>query len=376
MAFYNDPIKVLEELKEKYPKYDYSKFKYSKMREKCIIICSEHGEFYPTVINFKNGSECPACSRKISRTGNKGTKSLTQEEILKRFKEVHGNKYNYSEVKYINRSTKVKIICNSCNNKFDQIPSSHLKGHGCPKCSKIEASKKRIENTNNTKNITMNFKKIHGDKYDYSKVNYIDSNTKVEIICPEHGSFLQLPNSHNSGNGCPKCGILKNMNTPEKNINNFKKVHGNQYDYSLLNNTTNLNSLIPIICSKHGEFLQTKSNHLQGHGCPKCSESKGERKVREFLEENNINYSQEVKLFDNYRFDFYLEDLNTVIEYDGKQHYEPIGYFGGLEGFLKTQECDKIKTDYCIKNDIRIIRIGYFEDVREVLTQVKPYLTN
>jgi very-short-patch-repair endonuclease len=325
MAFYKDSIKVLEELKEKYPKYDYSKFKYSKMREKCTIICpvDGHGEFYPTVVNFKNGSGCPKCSRKISRTHNKSTTRLTQEEIIKRFKKIHKDKYNYSEIKYINRSTKVKIICNFCNNEFKQIPSSHLKGHGCPKCSKIEASKKRIKNTNNTKNIINEFKKVHGNKYDYSKVNYIDSNTKVEIICPKHQSFFQLPGSHKSGIGCPN-----------------------------------------------------------------CNESKGEERIRKFLEENNISFKQEY-IFQECKnimalpFDFYLPDLNILIEYDGKQHFEPIKHFGGITEFLKTQKRDKIKTKYCENNNINLIRINYknFENIDQILslklqTQVKPYITN
>ena len=106
--------------------------------------------------------------------------------------------------------------------------------------------------------------------------------------------------------------------------------------------------------------------HKLGSGCPKCKESKGERKIREFLEENNIKYSQEVKLFDNYRFDFYLEDLNTVIEYDGKQHSEPV------EGFLKTQERDRIKEKFLKENNIELLRINYkeFNNILTILTNI------
>jgi len=293
-------------------------------------------------------------------------KKLTQEEVIKRFKEVHGDKYDYSKVIYKGTSTKVEIVCPE-HGSFFQKPNSHFRKVGCPKCAKIKLGKLKISKVKNS--IVMEFQNVHGDKYNYSKVNYKNSNTPIEIICPEHGSFFQLYHDHKNGSGCPMCAnILKSSkmkNSKEDIIRIFKSVHAS-YNYSKVNykNTT---TKVEIICSKHGSFWQSPMSHRAGNGCPKCSESKGERRVREFLESNNIKYSQEIKLFENYRFDFYLEDLNTVIEYDGKQHYEPVKYFGGLEGFLKTQERDKIKTEYCLKNNIRIIRIGYFEDIKEIL---------
>jgi len=297
------------------------------------------------------------------------SKKLTQEEVIKRFKEVHGNKYDYSKVIYKKSKEKVNIICSE-HGEFLQTPNNHLSGYGCSKCAgnlKLTLDE-----------VISDFKKIHGNKYDYGKVNYKNNMSKVEIICPEHGSFFQTPSDHKSGQGCLKCYNKRRKNQKQKMklssleyTNNFDIIHNNKYDYSKIN-YTHSHSEIEIVCPEHGSFFQKPYIHKSGHGCPKCSESKGERKVREFLEENNIKYSQEVKLFDNYRFDFYLEDLNTVIEYDGKQHFEPVDYFGGLEGFLKTQERDKIKTEYCLENNIRIIRIAYFEEVEEVL---KPLIT-
>jgi very-short-patch-repair endonuclease len=217
------------------------------------------------------------------------------------------------------------------------------------------------------------FNKKHNFKYSYP--NLIDrlSTTKIPIICPKHGIFYQKISEHKSGRGCYECGIRKgsgNILNNELFINKANKKHNFSYDYSLCDYTVGKNK-VEILCPKHGIFIQQAESHLNGAGCPKCSESKGERKIREFLEENNISYEQEVKLFGNYRFDFYLEDLNTVIEYDGKQHFEPVNYFGGLEGFLKTQERDKIKTEYCLENNIRIIRIAYFEEVEKILKEIK-----
>jgi very-short-patch-repair endonuclease len=283
-------------------------------------------------------------------------KKLTTFEVLERFKKVHGDKYDYSKVIYKGTSTKVEIVCPK-HGSFWQYPYQHFNGAGCYNCIIIDQEK-----------VLKRFKKVHGNKYDYSKVKYLNNTTKVEIICPEHGSFWQRPYAHWNGSGCKNCN---NEKLKKKNyIANFQKVHCNKYNYSKVN-YINSNTPIELICPKHGSFFIIPYNHISGSGCPQCaqenSESKGEKKVREFLEENNISYKQEVNLFNNYRFDFYLEDLNTVIEYDGKQHFEPVEYFGGLEGLKKTQERDKIKTTYCLENNIRIIRIGYFENIEEVL---------
>lgn len=113
----------------------------------------------------------------------------------------------------------------------------------------------------------------HNDKYDYSKVEYITSRTKVIIICKEHGEFRQRASAHLLGAGCPECGLLKRAKTQaltmEQFIEKAIKVHGNRYDYSLINYTNRYNK-IEIICKKHGKFNQSSGHHLSGQGCPKC----------------------------------------------------------------------------------------------------------
>ena len=113
-------------------------------------------------------------------------------------------------------------------------------------------------------------KKIHGDKFDYSKVDYRTAKTKVTISCKEHGDFLVTPNNHLSGNGCPKC--LGRGFTPEEQLENFIKdghrIHNNKYDYSLVNIT---DSKLTIICPIHGKFKQSKIGHITNKsGCPTC----------------------------------------------------------------------------------------------------------
>ena len=322
-------------------KYDYSKVHYKNTLYKVEIICPEHGSFWMTPSDHKNGSGCKVCAFKKN--------TFTEKEIINKFKKIHSYKYNYSKVVYKNIMTKVKIICPE-HGEFIQQPLAHLSGSGCPDCNPRRIKNKEL--------YIKEFKKVHEDKYNYQKFNFKTISEKIEIICPEHGSFFQLISNHRVGIGCPKCSGMNK--TTEEILKEFKKAHNDKYDYSKVN-YINTNTKVEIICPEHGSFFQQPMAHKNGVGCPKCSESKGERRVREFLEENNIEYSQEVKLFDKYRFDFYIEDLNTVIEYDGKQHYESIDYFGGIKGFLRTQERDKIKTVYCLENNIKLIRIPYWD---------------
>ena len=114
---------------------------------------------------------------------------------------------------------------------------------------------------------TINFiekaKAVHGDKYDYSKVEYVKAKEKVCIICQEHGEFWQTPNNHLRGEGCPFCYGSKKLTT-EEFISKAKQIHGNKYDYSNVN-YVNKYTKVCIICPEHGEFWQKPSNHLKGN---------------------------------------------------------------------------------------------------------------
>ena len=237
-------------------KYDYSKVEYINNSTKVCIICPEHGEFWQTPNAHLNGSGCPKCSGK----------NLTNEEWIQKVKEIHGNKYDYSKVKYKNASTKVCIICPE-HGEFWQLPSSHLKGCGCAECG----LKKRVLKQTFTKaEFIQKAKEIHGNKYDYSKIEYINSQTKVCIICPEHGEFWQTPNKHLNGQGCAKCQKTCNRYTSKTWIEKAKEIHGDKYDYSKVEYKSGKEKVC-IICPEHGEFWQTPNNHILGkNGCPKC----------------------------------------------------------------------------------------------------------
>jgi hypothetical protein len=222
--------------------------------------------------------------------------------------------------------------------------------------------------------------KIHNYKYDYSKLKYTHNKNKVSITCKKHGIFQQLARNHILGSGCKEC-MKDSLSdkfalSKEEFINKSNKLHNNKYDYSKVK-YKNYNSIICIICPEHEEFWQEASNHLCGNGCPACNESKGEVKIRLFLNKYKFNYTVQ-EWFKNSNiqcknpqtntkmpFDFYLPDCNTCIEYDGEQHYKPHSF--GADKSIETKEKnlkimqyrDSIKTLYCLENKIKLIRIPY-----------------
>ena len=171
-------------------KYDYSKVDYKHSKTKAIIICPIHGEFEQTPNSHLSGQGCPKCKDDGDRS--------SIEQFIRKAIFVHGEKkYDYSKVDYKQCMSKVIIICPE-HGEFEQIPNNHLSGNGCPKC-------KADEYRSSTEQFVQRSILVHGDKYDYSKVDYKQSKIKVIIICPIHGEFEQRPASHLSGNGCPKC---------------------------------------------------------------------------------------------------------------------------------------------------------------------------
>ena len=262
-------------------KYNYSKVNIVDNNEKVCIICPKHGEFWQTPkshIVRKYG--CPKCGREIC--ANKTKK--TNNEIINDFFSVHGKKYDYSKVEYTNAYTKVCIICPK-HGEFWQTPHDHLKGVGCPKCG-MEKQKEILSDTYPI--FLEKAKKVHGNKYDYSKADYINQNTKICIICPKHGKFWQTPNNHLRGEGCRICGIESTKYYRSLKQDDFikrsNKKFNNFYDYSKTDlNHRDENGKIIITCPLHGDFLTNPSWHLSGVGCPKCGKSE-KYTTEEFIE--------------------------------------------------------------------------------------------
>lgn len=215
--------------------------------------------------------------------------------------------------------------------------------------------------------------KLHRHKYDYSCVEYSGISNKVKIICPKHGEFQQRAGSHLQGHGCDTCGVDRQSDKLRSNLMKFtarsNKIHNNKYDYSKFNYQSNKTNG-EIICPIHGSFWQHPLTHLHGSGCPKCNTSKGELKIEQWLDKNNIIYETQ-KTFTDCRnpktngilkFDFYISSKNMLIEFDGKQHFKP----GKTKNYVITnnnvkqiQYRDTIKTNYAKNKNITLVRIKY-----------------
>ena len=303
----------------------------------------------------------------------------TPEEFVVKANIVHNSKYNYSKVNYINSKIKVCILCPD-HGEFWQIPNNHLNGQGCLFCGKQNMAEKQSL-THDQFIDRANIK--HNSKYNYIKVNYIDSKTKIEIMCSKHGSFEQKPNAHLNGHGCPKCAqdkrTINQTFIQDQFIEMSKKTHGNFYDYSKII-YNKMKSKVIIICPIHKEFEQLAYSHIQGQGCPKCNESKGEKRIRQYLNSMNINFIPEYR-FDDCKniktlpFDFYLPELKICIEFDGIQHFKPTTFGGiskevALNNLKIQQEKDKLKTQYCKSNNIKLLRISYLKyiNIERILT--------
>lgn len=339
-------------------KYNYSLVEYPKNNSELIkIICPIHGQFDQTPRNHLRSHGCPKCGKLKNFASN----TYTQAEIIGKFKKLHKNKYDYSLTIYKGIKTKVKIIC-PIHGLFEQTPDSHLNNGGCDKCGKISKGlKKRL-----TQNEFLSkAKEIHGNKYNYHISKYKTANEKIEIKCKKHGIFLQKAIVHLQGYGCPACSGNKPLDKNEF-IKRAQNIHGHRYNYteSVYNG---IHEKLKIECFIHGIYMQTANSHLQGNGCPFCNESKGEKIISMYLENKNINFIRQ-KRFTDCRdklplpFDFYLPELNLLIEYDGEQHFTEKSNFGKFRNKSTLEERqikDKIKTDYAKLKGYILLRIHY-----------------
>ena len=260
-------------------KYDYSRVEYINSKTKVSIFCNnideitgeKHNEFWQAPYSHLSGASCPKCSNHF----------MNQEIFINRASVIHHNKYDYSKVEYKAAKVKVSIICPE-HGVFLQAPDGHLNGAACSKCSGVHkySTKEWIE-----KSI-----KIHGNRYDYSKVIYAKNSSKVSIICKEHGEFLQTPANHIKGKNCPKCsGHFMDKNFFIEKANEIYKDNKDYplYDYSKVD-FKDSSTHVTIICHKydpitgieHGLFSKTPNKHLGGQGCPLCGNESGGLKNR------------------------------------------------------------------------------------------------
>lgn len=363
--------------------YDYSHVNYINALEKVLIICPEHGEQWvqPAKLTCKTSKypakyPCPVCGYEKREHPLK----LTTEEFIRRAKEVHGDTYDYSNTEYKSMTDDVTIFCKECQEYFTVNAELHLRGVGC----NLHNGPKVYD----TETFIKASKEKFGDKFDYSKVTYINRDTPVILICPEHGEIEITPKNHlDSKTGCTYCGkgyipVGENGSMgKEEFIRRAIAVHGEDtYDYSEVEYVNN-RTPVKIFCRDCGEYFWQKPNwHLSDHGCPCHVTSTGEKRIKTFLDKNHIKYTAQMKFEglkdkDYLKFDFYLPDFNTCIEFQGVQHKKPVEQFGGEEGFKLLQKHDQMKKDFCEKKSIKLVEIWYSQKSKRNLELLLAKLT-
>ena len=271
-------VEFIQRAREKHgEKYDYSRVCYSGQTEKVEIVCPEHGPFWQVPYSHWRGAGCPICGHQRH--------SLTCEEFVARANTLHGGKYDYSQMRYVNARTKVKIIC-PVHGPFWVKANNHLANRsGCPQCAgRLRQIGKGSELQESKRLSQVEFiaaaKARHGDRYDHSRVRYVNSRTKVEVICRLHGPFWVAPTYHLAkGTGCPACGLRPRLSTAEF-VARAQMVHGEKYDYELVEYVNNYTK-VAIRCPEHGIFYQIPAAHVNGgNGCPACAKP-GRPRTRE-----------------------------------------------------------------------------------------------
>ena len=346
-------------------KYDYSKVKYINNLTKVCIICPEHGEFWQVSNYHLSGNGCPKCGKEKIWVKRGRT---TTDDFINKAHGIHGFKYDYSKVEYNGALEKVCIICPE-HGEFWQTPNNHINNkRGCPKCGNKKSWDERGRITIN--DFIEKAKKVHGNKYDYSKAEYVNTKTKVCIICPEHGEFWQTPAKHLNGQGCPKCGVtniwdMRGRTTNSDFIEAAKEVHGDKYDYSKVVYKRR-DTKVCIICPEHGEFWQTPAKHLNGQGCPVCSKIYNvyEYRLYETLKKNFPNTEiiyqyKNKKIYGRKSIDIFFPSLSVGVEYQGAQHFKPIKIWGGEKNFKQIAKRDLLKWEESVNNDIKLYYFTY-----------------
>lgn len=216
---------------------------------------------------------------------------LTSDKVIEQFKQVHGDDFGYENVIYVGTHTKVEIYCKKHNLTFHQTPKNHKQGSKCYYCGRenqIEKAKKGIEE------FTNELFKVYGYEYDFSKIDYVNTKTEIEVLCKTHGSFMRKPCDLLNGVACKKCKLDKSKyNNKELFIKESTKLFGDITDYSLVNEMGARNK-VTLICTKHKcEFTLTVSSRLAGQKCPKCS-AENYSKIRTKTTEEFVSKAKEV----------------------------------------------------------------------------------
>lgn len=358
---------IIEYIKEQ--NYIFINFiKFDKLNSRILIKCNnkKHEPYDVTFANFKNGRRCPKCSERKRRE----KRTIWNKEKIIDF--VEDNNYEFIKfVKFDKNESVIKIWCKNLKHEPYDVKFANFKnGQRCKKCSDEIKGKKYSHNYEYVKEYIESF------GYKMLSSEYINLHSEIKILCDKHGIYkttFQLFKM--TKYKCPKCSDEHRGEYHKLNYE-YIKEYIESFGYEILSNEyINMKTNILVKCPNgHKSYFTNFDRFKRGDRCPYCNESKGEKKINEILNKYNMNFKSQYK-FNNCKskrelpFDFYISDLNIAIEYDGIQHYKIIEYFSGLDGFITTKIHDVIKTRYCEDNNIKLIRIPYWEydDIESIL---------
>lgn len=310
----------------------------SEARPKCALYCQIHGDFWQIPgdhIRARRSTKpsCPACYFENKR--------LTVSDVIQKSKKIHGSAYRYDKlVLGRNLREETTFYCVKCSAYFTQKPISHLQGRGCSRCC------------------------------------------EPRIVCQKHGEFWQVPGDHTRIRGkggfhCPACYLENKRLSVEEVVKRSRSIHGPAYRFNKLVLGRTLQEEALFYCIKCAAYFSQKPiNHLQGNGCPSCCEPRHERVIKLWLQTTNYMFEPQ-KVFPDLRYqnllrcDFYIEQFNLIIEFDGIQHFEPVEAWGGVEKFRKVQARDRLKDEYCTKKRINLLRM---KDGQNVVYEIQKFI--
>lgn len=309
------------------------------------------GTFEQTGSLHLSGYGCPIC--------NPPHKKRTTEDFVEEMSRTHPNLEILGE--YVNTNTKIKVRCKIHDYTYETTPHRLVQGANCQKCYDERRHLIRVREAND---VMENILKIHQDKYVFPKFNeeYKNSRSKVTAICKQGHTFKIAVNKLLSGQGCRKCSDIENglkkRLTYEQLIERIKRIHKDRYKYPYLKEEfKTTESIITIVCPKHGEFKTGIDNHIYSKtGCPLCNESHLERDISNIFTEASRYYKP--KWLGRQNFDFFLPEHNVAIECQGLQHFKACEGFGEEEGFEKCLERDFRKNRLAKENNIKIIYVA------------------
>ena len=257
--------KVLEQFKEVHgDEFDYSKVVYVDTHTPIEVRCKKHDyTFYPTPKNHKNGAKCKICGREAQT--EKARKS--KEQFIKEMFNLYGDKYDVSNINYVNTKTEVEVLCRD-HGTFYKKPFDLLAGHACKQCSK------RAHTKSSNKDIFIEeARKVYGDKDDYTNTNIISARDKISVTCTKHNcTFEKEIKTYLEGWGCPECSAenYRKLRAIPKEEYYRRANEAHDYKYTYDDDYITSKHAITFYCKEHGRQRRNSYNHLNGAGCQKC----------------------------------------------------------------------------------------------------------